>query len=423
MKKILFILLLILPFFGFGQGWEKNYGGTGVDEGNSVQQTTDGGYIVCGHTNSFGQTPGDIYIIKTNSQGDTLWTKTFRFGFGYTLGNSIQQTIDGGYIICGSMDNNNLFTEGLLLKIDGGGNEQWWKNINYISIGMSVKQTFDGGYVVTGFGGKLIKSDSQGDTVWTKTLSTNVTFTGYSVQQTIDSGYVICGGTYDDGWTNEDNILLIKTNSQGDIIWSKIFGDTTDYKLGYSVKQTNDSGYIICGGTNDDLFLLKTDSQGDSLWIRTFGGVNKDIGYSVQQTNDGGYIITGVKNWLVNSVGDSSKVWLIKTDGFGNYQWDKTFGGLYTNIGKSVQQTSDGGYIVCGTFMKGGSGNGIWDVYLIKTDGNGNITSTFNIPTPSSNRNLEKIVDILGRETKPQTNTPFIEIYDDGTVEKKIVVE
>ena len=111
MKKLLFILLLTIPFIGFGQGWEKNYGGTGVDEGNSVQQTTDGGYIVCGHTNSFGQTPGDIYIIKTNSQGDTLWTKTFRFGFGYTSGNSIQQTIDGGYIICGSMDNNNLFTE------------------------------------------------------------------------------------------------------------------------------------------------------------------------------------------------------------------------------------------------------------------------------------------------------------------------
>ena len=107
--------------------------------------------------------------------------------------------------------------------------------------------------------------------------------------------------------------------------------------------------------------------------------------------------------------------------GFGQ-SWGKIFGGTDSEGGWSVQQTTDGGYIITGG-KDSPFGNGGNDVYLIKTDSQGNITSTFNISTPSSNRKLEKVVDILGRETKPQTNTPFIEIYDDGSVEKKIVVE
>ena len=152
-------------------------------------------------------------------------------------------------------------------------------------------------------------------------------------------------------------------------------------------------------------------------WETTFGGASADIGQSVQQTTDGGYIITGLTHSYGNGNG-SSDVYLLKTDAYGVEQWSQTFGGTDDDEGKSVQQTTDGGYIITGT-------TGGWefsDIYLIKTDGNGNITSTFNIPI-NPNRNLQKTVDILGKETKPQTNTPFIEIYDDGTVEKRIVVE
>ena len=152
-------------------------------------------------------------------------------------------------------------------------------------------------------------------------------------------------------------------------------------------------------------------------WIQNYGGNESQEGYDVQQTTDGGYIITGYTSSFGNGLTD---VYLIKTNSQGDTLWTKTFGGIGPDVGFSVQQTTDGGYIITG--MTVSFGNGYSDVYLIKTDVNGNVTSTFNIPI-SSNRKLEKVVDILGKQTKPKTNTPFIEIYDDGTVEKRIVIE
>jgi len=152
-------------------------------------------------------------------------------------------------------------------------------------------------------------------------------------------------------------------------------------------------------------------------WEKTFGGLASDYGYSVEQTNDGGYIITGFTASFGN--GDED-VYLVKTDGNGIEQWNKTYGGTNNEWGFSVDQTNDGGYIITGSTYT--FGNGDSDTYLIKTDDNGNVTSTFNIPI-SPNRKLQKTVDMLGKQTKPKTNTPLIEIYDDGTVEKRIVIE
>ena len=406
MKKLL-LILLCLPMIGFGQGWEKMFGDIDKTEnGYAVQQTTDGGYIITGSTYSFGNE--DVYLIKTDGNGQEQWSQTFG-GAGDGRGNSVQQTTDGGYIIASSQN---------LIKTDDNGVEEWNNSFIY---GYSVQQTNDGGYVICGED-SLIKTDNNGVELWRKGFEGR----GNSVQQTSDGGYVITGGVNSSIIGNGySDVYLIKTDENGDSLWAKNFGGTgTD--IGYSVQQTTDGGYIITGFTDsfsqfsdeDDVYLIKTDGNGIEQWSQVFDDSYQDHGYSVQQTTDGGYIIAGY------SFVGFCDVSLIKTDNYGIEQWNKKIGGATSmEQGHSVQQTTDGGYIITGRIIIYPTGsNPNVDIYLIKTDGNGNVTSTFNIPI-NPNRKLEKVVDVLGKETKPQTNTPFIEIYDDGTVEKRIVIE
>ena len=355
MKHLHIILLFGLPLIGFGQGWEQTFGGTDSESGESVQQTIDGGYIIVG-----------TWLIKTYSNGDEEWINE------NISGESVQQTTDGGYIITGDTGG-----DVYLIKTDGNGEEQWL-------------QTFGG-------------EESDG---------------GNSVQQTSDGGYVITGMTESFGNGDRD-VYLIKTDDNGNLDWEKIFGGTC-YDSGSSVQQTSDGGYIITGYTcsygGEELYLIKTNENGDEQWSQTFGGIGNFTGNSIQQTTNGGYIICGTK-----FLGNFSDVYLIKIDDSGSEEWSQTFGGENIDQGYSVQQTSDGGYIITG--VTGSFGNELGDVYLIKTDSQGNITSTIELPTPTSKRELIKTTNILGQENTTIKNQPLIEIYDDGSTEKKIVIE
>lgn len=257
------------------------------------------------------------------------------------------------------------------------------------------------------------------DTLWTRPYGGSNYDDGRSVQQTTDGGYIIAGYTLISSGSNYD-VYLIKTDANGDALWTKTYGGTLDDRA-YSVQQTTDSGYIIAGKTSsfgagtEDVYLIKTDANGDTLWTKTYGGENSDAGRSVQQTSDGGYIIAGYMN-----ISGSYDVCLIKIDANGNTVWTKTYGGDNLDHGYSVQQTTDEGYIIVGMtgpfgdyddslliefsgreyqnqrypveqvveekcIIKGENGEPVrdyYDVYLIKTDVNGDTlwTKTYEGP-------------------------------------------
>jgi type IX secretion system substrate protein len=382
MKKIILLYIIFISAgncFAQQVTFQKTYGGADHDYGQSVQQTSDGGYIITGTTPSFSAIAYDVYLIKTDSIGDTLWTKIFGGGWN-DRGISIYQTADGGYIITGFTESFGAgYRDVYLIKTDFNGNILWTKTFGGVSpdVGNSVQQTTDGGYIIVSANSSfglglndvyLIKTDSTGDTLWTKNFGGTGNDFGYSVQQTADGGYIIAGSTGSYGAGNGD-IYLVKTYVTGNPQWAKTYGGT-DHELANSVRQTSDGGYIIIGttisfGTGDnDIYLIKTDASGDSLWTKTFGGADDDYGYFVQQTTDGGYIISGG----TYSFGGSD-LYLIKTNANGNLTWSKIFDGTvaYNN---SVCQTTDGGYIIGGT--SNSSGAGYHDICLIKTDANGN---------------------------------------------------
>ncbi len=319
------------------------------------------------------------------------FAKTFG-GTNDEFGAFVQQTADGGYIIIGETESSGAGKEDVyLLKIDSFGNETWGKTFGGTDddYGQSGQQTADGGYIITGsikssgVGSSdvyLLKTDSSGNKTWAKTFGGPNWDSATSVRQTSDGGYIVAGFTHSFGAGNAD-VYLLKTDSSGNKVWAKTFGGA-DWDCAISVKQATDGGYIIVGWTHsygslgqlnllrsNNVYLIKTDSIGNELWSKAFGGRGTDIGRSVQQTADGGYIVTG----STDSFGAGKEdVYLLKIDSDGNEIWGKSFGGTDGDYGYSVLQTADGGYIITGATKSSGVGSS--DVYLLKTDSSGNKT-------------------------------------------------
>jgi len=411
----------------------KTYGGTDDDWAYSVQQTSDGGYILAGGTWSFGEVYLNIFLIKTDANGNITWAKTYG-GAIDDIAYSVQQTSDGGYIVAGGTESFGAGGDIFLIKTDANGNITWAKTYGgtYGDGASSVQQTSDGGYIVAGYIGFydasedkynfdifLIKTDANGNIIWAKTYGGTSWDGASSVQQTSDGGYIVAGNTLSFGASGTD-IFLIKTDENGNIQWAKTYGGT-DWDWAYSVQQTSDGGYIVAGytysfGADGDIFLIKTDANGNIIWAKTYGGTDVDLAYSVQQTSDGGYIVAGT----TSSFG-AGAVFLIKTDANGNIIWAKTYGGTYFVGASSVQQTSDGGYIVAGETYSFGADND--DIFLIKTDANGNIGScsivrsasptvntispTVNTPSPS----VSSVIPIVN-SVSPAISSPIFTVSE-----------
>lgn len=384
MKRIIALLPVLLILSATAQNiFQKTYGGSESDASYSVRQTMDNGYVLVGGTASYGQGGSDVYLIKTDSFGDILWSKTYG-GTNNDHGYCVQQTIDTGYIITGITRSYGAGGEDIyLIKTNQEGDTLWTKTFGgeLDDWGSAVQQTLDGGYIIIGstesygsgnFDYFLIKTDNYGNTMWTRTFGGTNWDYGSWIELTSDNGFIITGHSNSYGAGNYD-VYLIKTNNTGDTLWTKTYGALDD-EYSHTVKQTVDGGYVIVGeqgiyqtSETFNVLLIKTDNNGNESWSKDYGGTGYDIGASVDQSSDDGYIVVG----QTSSFGAGERdVYLIKTDSNGDTIWTKTFGGADYDRGFSVQETHDGGYVLCGNTYFNETVNS--NVYFIKTDTNGN---------------------------------------------------
>ncbi len=358
--------------------WTRTYGGNLSDIGYSVLQTSDGGFIIAGVTESFGAGGKDVLIIKTDQDGNSQWIKTFG-GSEDDEAKSINPTDDNGFIIAGSTESyGNGMSDVLLLKIDSVGNTQWFKTYGSITDewGEDAKQLPDGGYVVVGdsnwtdhFGSSswIIKTDSSGEVLWSHTKG-NCCYDGFwvtSVQQMSDGGLAVCGTeftlVYPFGSTLE--FFLMKYSIEGDFLWLKSYTRNNE-DTSPVLKKANDGNLIIGGTTNNptmyrtDIWLLKVNNSGSILWQIVLGNTGHETFTNFEQTSDDGYIIT-----KYDSLSD---VCLIKTNETGGVEWERRISAPLHDRALAVQETSDSGYIVTGRTNSFGSGS--FDVWLLRFD-------------------------------------------------------
>lgn len=364
MKKLgyMFISMMFILQDNFAQnefviiaGQPKN------DKGRCIQQTQDGGYIVGGSTTGFGAENVDFFLLKFSQAGAPEWMKKIGIGWIDSV-YSIQQTQDSGYMIIAAYYSATppAGWEILLSKFSQAWEHMWSRKIGggASDVCYSFLETADGGYIITGYTRSygagssdifLLKFSSAGTLEWKRTIGGSGEDKGYLVHQTEDGGYMVVGCTKS-FWEYSWNILLSKFSSMGTPCWTRIFGGPgNDYVC--SARSTLDGGYIVTGWTDGfgagekDILLSKFSPEGMCEWTTIMGGTGTDIGYSVQQTQDGGYIVIGT----TNSFGPANyNVILSKFSETGIHEWTRMLGEEGSDVGYSVQQTQDNGYIITG---------------------------------------------------------------------------
>ena len=307
------------------QEWYKTFGTYDRENvAQSIRQTTDGGYIITGYSGI--PQNMELYLAKTDSNGNIEWEHTFGEVDSFDAGRCVEQTSDGGYIIVGETGAySNGYENVWLIKTDSNGNQQWNKTFggDIYEAGNCVKITSDGGYIILGYTDSygtegssdvwLIKTDVNGDEEWNNSFGGIDNDVGISLQITSDNGYILTGYTNSYGAGGSD-VWLIKSDSNGNELWNKTFGGR-DYDEGWCVQQTNDDGFFITGfyGWGDlqpDIYTIKTDSLGNLESTLTFDNNSKeDVGYFGIQTSDGGYIVSG---YTGNYLEEDIDVWVIK---------------------------------------------------------------------------------------------------------------
>ncbi len=361
--------------------WVKTFGGTNEDSALSVVESTDGGYVLAGYTQSTDgdisdktATDSDFWALKLTKEGTISWSKTYG-GSDDERAEKIITTKDGGYILVGynrSSDGDVTVNEGLqdywIIKIDASGTLQWQKSFGFPGIdrAFSVIQTSDDGFFVTGFFDVSLSNGGGND------------------------GPVAGKNTQKHG---VGEFWGIKLNAAGDKEWRRYFGGS-DNDRSYDVIQTKDNGYLMIGSTESpsgdfdisinngayDYWVVKIDSTGNKVWEKTYGGLEIDIAYGIAAVGDGTYIIVGdsrSSDGDVTNAKGNADLWIIKINDSGNLLWEKTYGGAKFDTGRGIHKTQDGYYLITGNSRSNDidldKNNGQSDVLSIIIDSEGKV--------------------------------------------------
>ena len=335
-KPILTVILfvfLILPIssvFASSMMWSQTYGGEYDDVAYELVETLDGGYALVGYITysiypRFFERQPDLLLVKTDESGNLEWNKTYG-GAGGDIARSLIITSDGGYALVG-------YTSSF------GGTVDFW----------------------------LVKTDESGNVEWNQTYGGVQDDRAYSLVETSDGGYALIGITESFGSGSYD-FWLVKTDENGNAEWNKTYGGAGD-DIAHSLVVTSDGGYALAGFTHSfglgfyNFWLVKTDENGNIMWNQTYGERGYNQAYSLIETSDGGFAVAGYTN---SYDPDDDDFLLVKTDSFGNVEWNQTYGGTEYEVAFSLIATPDGGYTMAGYTRSYGAGQE--DFWLVKTD-------------------------------------------------------
>jgi hypothetical protein len=403
--------------------FEKKYGGSAAEEGKCVVQTLDGGYMLCGYTTS--NIPVvNAYLVKTDNMGDTLWTKHYGGAIGETA-NWVCQNNDSGYTFTGTTNSYGPgtpnFSNTWVVRTDKNGDTLWTRSYDFAlknDKGVYVMQTSDGGFLVLAYTvqgtvpyGRAYKLTATGALSWSAVMPTGVSSFCYSAMEDVNGDFLIAGGYY--GVSSYDGFVR-RFSPTGTLLSTKTYDmpGNSAQNIFHMQRRVNTAGYYLAGidGPGFDVYLVKTDANLDTVWTTTISTFFSSSNYatkhySTQQTADGGFIFAGY------TTSANNQVKLIKTDSMGVVQWTKYYGGADADWGYCVSQTPDDGYIISG--MADYQSTTVIQAYLIKTDSLGNSSVTTGIADEKSGN------DILAL---PNPSSGVYTLYVPNTGMKEVVI-
>jgi hypothetical protein len=382
-------LLLTVQLLG-AITWEKLYSKKSSDCFRDVREVISGGYILAGYTADFSPNDTDGLVVRMNVNGDTLWT----FVYNGPLSREdafykVVPSIDGGFILCGHSRSFGNIDDALFLKLDSSGILQWVKNWGGIGIdrAQDIVELADGKLVACGYTASppaqyydafILKMDKNGGILWNKIHGQSTYEDANSLKVLSDGGFIL-------GGQSNNQFYLLRTNSIGDSIWSKTFGSLGVDNIECLNFAQGGQGFVLAGSSNGpgavggyDAYLIKTDTSGTPLWTKTFGDTLNEDFHKVELTSDGGYVLFGTGS---QGIWANPNMWILKTDSGGVESWRNYFGGNLHDHGYCGLQTQDGGYIVAGHSRSFAFDLFLEDAYVVKLNSSGIVTNNLSYTT------------------------------------------